>query len=452
MIDVNKIQSVIRNKLCLGCGFCTIAATTGKRLPDMSIEYSDKFDHFIPVNCQAEAASGQKVVCPGSEIDMVELSRQVYGKLPENYLLGVYEKIRTAYASDQDVRQKAASGGIIPAVLKYLFRSKQIDRAYVLDPGASPYSAHGVVIESEEGIDRIHGSVYHPTNFGINLSNLFSEPGKFAFVGLPCQVEGLEMLKRCNPHIADNHYISLGLFCGGVNTFKGIAYYIRAFGVSWDNVKNIAYRHGYWPGKICVETRNPDSAVIMIPRIRGNSRWKILRYVIAFQGYWMLRRCRLCPDQINDFADIAVGDPHLPRYRRSESWGFSLVITRTGKGEEIISRLEKRGLIATEYEDESAVVDSQGYALDNRRHVKAYCAINHLLGNKNPHIRTYPAADRNTAVRHYVYALVDLIKIKLPQNRLLSFFYIPWQIFEYLFITFTPSIIFLRIRKLIKNV
>ena len=40
----------------------------------------------------------------------------------------------------------------------------------------------------------------------------------------------------------------------------------------------------------------------------------------------MLPRCRICPDQISDFADIALGDPHLPRFKEMNSAGISAII------------------------------------------------------------------------------------------------------------------------------
>ena len=58
--------------------------------------------------------------------------------------------------------------------------------------------------------------------------------------------------------------------------------------------------------------------------------------MIGTQGYWQFLRCRLCPDQVNDFADIALGDPHLKEYKNYDNDGYSIVISRTSKGQNIL--------------------------------------------------------------------------------------------------------------------
>jgi len=447
----HPIERIVQDGNCMGCGFCS--ATYNKNPSEkttITMKYSPEKDFIIPVveNWHPESGSGS-FICPCDEVDMSNLSKQVHGKLPKDYVLGVYKKIRVSYSTDKKLRKKAASGGLIPEILKYLFDTKKISCAYVLHPGNNPYSAKGIIVRGASEISQLHGSVYHPTDFGAALKELTKEDGKFAFVGLPCQIEGLEMYKAKNRDFADKHYISIGLFCGGVNTFKGIEYYLNGYKINWQEVQQIKYREGSWPGKIKVKTNSSGEKIV--PRIQDNSRFKILRYMASFQGYWMLKRCRLCPDQINDFADIAVGDPHLKKYKEKKSSGFSAVISRTILGESILGELEQRKKIISENLTRDSLVKTQGYTLDNRRHSLAYLKVNKLLGGKNPNITYYPEVQKNLKFRHYKHAFVDLLKIYLPKNKIIEFFYIPVQIFEYLFITLVPSIIVERLRKIITN-
>ncbi|MBN1462435.1 MAG: Coenzyme F420 hydrogenase/dehydrogenase, beta subunit C-terminal domain [Paludibacteraceae bacterium] len=451
---LHPVNKTVQEGNCIGCGFCTLNCERNFEkgtLKDVDIEmtFNQEKQHFTPTVNNLGSQGFQNFVCPGDSMDMPGLSKQVYDKLPSDYLLGVYKKLRVCYSSNEETRSEAASGGLIPEIIRHLLDSNKIELAYVLHPGHNPYSAKGVIISKPEQLTKLHGSVYHPTNFGASLKELVSSKGKFAFVGLPCQIAGLEMYKLKNPEFAKRHFISLGLFCGGVNTFDGIDYYLNGFNLSLNSVKKIQYRYGTWPGKIKVEFENKVEKVI--PRIKGNTRMKILRYVVAFQGYWMLQRCRLCPDQISDFADISVGDPHLEKYKKLDTPGYSAVITRSNKGEEIISKLIKDNKLHYEDISREEMIDSQGYTLDNRRHSLAYQKVNKLFGGKNPNINYYPQVKRNLKPRHYVYAFVDLIKIKLPKNKFIRSLYIPIQVFEYLFITLTPSIIIKRARKLLKN-
>ncbi|UCD35931.1 MAG: Coenzyme F420 hydrogenase/dehydrogenase, beta subunit C-terminal domain [Nitrospiraceae bacterium] len=445
------VEDVVRRGLCMGCGFCTASLKIENPDAGVSMGYDRQTDSFVPaVNRETPGAGRHDFICPGMTMDMVRLAEQVHGKIPDDPLLGTCRELRVCYAADEEVRHRAASGGVIPGVLKHLFETGRIDSAYCLHPGTDPYGAEGRIIQSAAELAGLHGSVYHPANFGKHLYDLYTSPGKFAYVGLPCQVAGLEMLKAKYPELARRHVLSLGLFCGGINTFSGIAYYLEGFRISWGDVERISYREGPWPGKIRVTSKSKGGD-ILIPRIRGNSRWKILRYIIAFQGYWMLKRCRLCPDQVNDFADIAVGDPHLAKYRAQGGAGFSATISRTERGEEMLKEMLSLGKIAGETVDREDLISSQGYTLDNRRHVTAYVRMAELLGESVPHISVYPELQKTVGVRHYIYAAVDLMKIVLPKNRVIRACYVPWQIFEYVFITFTPSLILRRLIKILRN-
>lgn len=445
--SVADLPLIIEQGLCMGCGICSVSLEAGDVPVQMKLD-PDR-GHFIPV-IESSKEDGSACICPGASIDMPELSRQVYGKLPKDPLVGQYLAIRAASAVDNEIRRKAASGGMIPAILKYLFDTGEIDMAYCVRAGENALDARGVIIKSGDDLSDISGSVYHPVNFGASLNDLINLKTRFAFVGLPCEIAGLEMLKAKLPDLSERHVLSIGLFCGGVNTLDGIDYYLRSFDISMKEVRNIEYRYGDWPGKIRLWLKSTGEEKI-IPRIRGNSRWKILRYVVAFQGYWMLKRCRMCPDQISDFADISVGDPHLPRFRQAENQGVSAVVTRTHRGEDLMQSLIEGGVVKEESLSRDELVTSQGYTLDNRRHVLAYLRVGKWLGLKTPQLETYSELSAEISFRHYVYAWVDLMKVALSGKRWLMWLYIPWQIFEYLFITFTPSLIVKRFVKLVRN-
>lgn len=159
----------------------------------------------------------------------------------------------------------------------------------------------------------------------------------------------------------------------------------------------------------------------------------------------------MCPDQVADFADIAVGDPHLPRLRTSPNDGISVIVARSSRGESLLQDTIGTGAIHAEPISRDEVIESQGYTLDNRRHVEAYRGVAKIFGMQFPDLRVYPILARNIRFRHRVYAFVDLMKVSMPKGELIQKLYFPWQIFEYLFLTFTPSLIVRRIRGLVGN-
>lgn len=439
-------SAVVEKGLCIGCGVCT-AANVGHNEPLVRMTYSTKYDHAIPIVVD-NGKDVPQVVCPGAEMHMPEIARQKYGREPADGWVGEHVRIRAAYAADSSVRHRAASGGVTTALLGHLLDQEAIDAAYCVVSEGDPNTRAGVMIRSRAGLERIHGSVYQPAVLGGELQALIEGDERFAFVGLPCEVAALERMKATDARLAARHVLSIGLFCGGINRFGGIDYYLRKFGVSLRASQGIDYRYGAWPGKI----RLVDNAGKghEIARIRGNSRWNILRYVVAFQGYWMLGRCRMCPDQISDFADIAVGDPHLPRFRSKQGLGYSAVVVRNERGLRWYEEALQAGVLQDEQLDREELIESQGYTLDNRRHAKAYVRVAGWLGMSVPALSTYQDFDRPT-FKHYKYALVDLLKIRLRGVRILRPFYIPMQVFEYLFITLAPRVFFKRLMNLFSN-
>jgi coenzyme F420 hydrogenase subunit beta len=448
--SLHPLEQIVKDGHCMGCGMCTVGLN-GKKPASPRLEYSARHDQFIPVIENTSNEAVPDFICPGKSMNMRALSDAVHGKQPEDPLLGITEHIRVAYTTSEKQREKSASGGIAPTIIQQLFEDGKIDAAYCLHRGETPYNAGGRIVRNAAELSGTHGSVYHPVNYGAQLDELVQGTERFAFVGLPCQIAGLEQLKQVVPGLRERHILSIGLFCGGINKFGGIAYYLKGFDVDWNDVQQLEYRYGAWPGKIKYTSRKNSENTPLIPRIRGNTRWKILRYVIGFQGYWMLKRCRMCPDQVSDFADIAVGDPHLARLRARGGEGFSIVVSRTERGESIMKAALAKGLLKEEPISRQEAIESQSFTLDNRRHVDSYRRIGKFLGMPYPDITTYAGLDESVNFHHKVFACVDLIKIKLRRSRVMRLFYYPWQIFEYLFITFAPRVVLQRLGKLLRN-
>jgi coenzyme F420 hydrogenase subunit beta len=449
-ISTAQVPSVVKNGQCIGCGFCQIDVARSEPNARIDMTFSTEEEIWTPsltgpIN---EAAAGLHV-CPGAKMDMQEVAQAVFNRQPDDALVGESLLITAGYAHDPSVRQAAASGGVTTALLDYLFARGEIDVAYC-SAGRDPKHGKAVLARSSDEIRQTMGSHYHPINFGSQLPALIHSEDRFAFVGLPCEIAAMREMMIARPDVRDRCVALIGLFCGGINRFSGIGKYLENFGTDPKAVDDIDYRDGAWPGQIRLTTTD-GAAPKIIPRIMNNSRWNILRYVISFQGYWMLPRCRICPDQIADFADIAVGDPHLPRFKSHGSPGYSAVIARTNKGLEIVNGAVETNAIVLEPLSRDELVKSQGYTLENRRQALLYSKVASLLGMKPPVISIYKGLNSHKTWHQYVYAFVDLIKIKVRRRKWLRPFYMPLQIFEYLFLTFSVRVLLNRLGKLARG-
>ncbi len=448
-IAVNELDEVVSSGRCIGCGMCSIPLSFAETTSKVDLVWSKDEEIWVPTIASSDAASLEQRVCPGAKVDMKALSQDVFGEQPKDGFVGVTKSIQAGYATDETVRKFAASGGVTTVLLQSWLNEDIIDFAYCT-AGLDPHNGKGQIARNSDDLRNSAGSHYHPVNFGAALDELAESNERFAFVGLPCEVSAMRSVMAYRDDIAQRCVAIIGLFCGGINRYSGIGHYLSNFGVEAENVEEIDYRDGVWPGQLALKQKN-SSQIQRIPRIRGNSRWNILRYMVSFQGYWMLPRCRICPDQISDFADIAVGDPHLTRFKEKESAGYSAVIARTDTGEQLLQKAVADGIICSEKLSRDELVASQGYTLENRRHADVTRNMARLLGIVAPELKLYDDVKGARSWHQHVYAFVDLYKIKIRKWTFLRPFYVPIQIGEYLFLTFSPRLIASRTKKLLKN-
>jgi len=377
-------------------------------------------------------------LCPGAEMDLPALAQRTYGREPPDPMLGEVVATSAAYSSDPDERMRAASGGVVPALIRLLFDSGRISRAYVLGTLPGARDGAGREISNAGQFATAHGSHYHPSDFGAGLRGFLEGEGPFAFVGLPCQVAAMRKLILERPALQRDAVVLISLFCGGLNSYRGIGYYLARHGVDPGAVREIGYRDGAWPGRI--RLRLADGAAKTIARIRGNNRAMVMHYMAAFQGFWMLKRCRICPDQIGDFADIAVGDPHSRRFRDMSAaaggGGFSAVVTRSAAGQALMEEAAAKGYLAQLPMSPEEVAESQGYTLVQRRAAEAYAEIDRKLGGTPPRIAVYSALRGKESATARRVAWIDMLKLKLDLREPVPAVVWVWQVAEYLILRF----------------
>ncbi len=65
-------------------------------------------------------------VCPGVEVDMDQLNRQVFGKLPDDYWAGNTIQAFLGYSPDEMVKKTSASGGIVSTLIIHAIETGMI--------------------------------------------------------------------------------------------------------------------------------------------------------------------------------------------------------------------------------------------------------------------------------------------------------------------------------------
>ena len=155
--------------------------------------------------------------------------------------------------------------------------------------------------------------------------------GTLAYVGLPDQVAALRQLQMLGHRGAQKVRYVLGPYVG-TNMYSGaIESFLRANGIySIDDVDELRYRDGEWPGHLMIRTR--WGQVLKAEKFHYN-------YLIPF---YITQSTLYSVDLSNELTDISVGDAWHPRYE-AKGGGYSVVVARSQQGEDLLRTMQNAG-------------------------------------------------------------------------------------------------------------
>lgn len=339
----NNISEVVKLDLCTGCGTCVSVCPVECIQMQEDIKkgiYVPQVDESKCIYCGLCLK-----VCPGLSINFDLLNMQIFNKIPANNLLGNYIHCYIGYSVDHYIRYNSSSGGLITALLCFMLEENIIDGALVTVMDCeNPLRPRVILATSRKEIISSSGSKYCPVPLNASLKKVLKLNGSFAMVGLPCHVHGVRKFAILNERIKEKIKYIFGLFCANTVTFLGTEYFLGKYNIRKNDISKIRYRGEGWPGFITVTTKDGTRYKIRRGPSEKNLLYKAI-YSSAFHYDFIPYRCLLCPDQTNLLADISFGDAWLPELLRFKSAGFSVVVSRTKKGQEILNKALKRKVI-----------------------------------------------------------------------------------------------------------
>jgi coenzyme F420 hydrogenase subunit beta len=346
--------------LCMGCGtcesVCSARAIQVKRHDRQGL-YLPVIDSELCVECGLCAK-----VCPGASVDIEQLADEFLDGSTREKMLGAFHACYVGHASEHDIRYNSASGGLATSLLIYALEKKVIDGALVLGMSESnPFETKPFIATKPSEIISASGSKYCPSAINTELHRILSEGGRFAIVGLPCHIHAVRKLETFKRELRENIVLHLGLFCGNSSTYLGTEFFLRQNRMHPEDVREIRYRGEGWPGKIRVTLH--DDTRRTFPLAVTEKRWyRRALFWSAFHHDFSIPRCLLCPDLTCELADIALGDPVLDEYIRSERIGKSLIIVRNRTGGEFLTEAMEAGVVVLEDISLDRVRKAQNYA------------------------------------------------------------------------------------------
>ena len=352
-----KIKEIIDNNLCHRCGACISIC------PHDTLDLDD---NLYPREVNECTDCGLCVkVCSGIEVNFPQFYSNLFDEgTVKDSLIGPFKKASIGHAKNKKIRSSGASGGIVSQILIYLFEKGLIDGALVANTDdKSPWKGKAVLARSKEDILKAAQSKMTVVPINSLLKDISNEKGKFAFIGLPCQVHAFRKLAEINPLWNKKIVLVIGLFCHLNLEPEATLVLIKANKINPDDVEKVKYRVGNWPGRMVAYLR--DGSTKTLDRTNYLDTYNILSRL-----YYM-NRCLYCIDGANELADISIADPWIFdnkgewKYKSAEGW--STIIHRTKAGEKLIADAENDGCIFIEELSIEAIKKGQRSMLTEKK-------------------------------------------------------------------------------------
>ena len=342
------INKITRNGLCLGCGMCT--SILGEERCKMKL-FENGF--YYPV-IKSKHVNDEIItkLCPGIVVED-EKNCSDWGNVID---------VKEAWANDDNLRFKAASGGVTSALAIYLLEHRKVDAILQVGVKDGDYLYNELkVSKNRNDVLKNAQSRYAPAMTMVNIKSILDNSGDiYAFIGKPCDIAAIRNLCKVYPEYSKRFKYLISIFCAGMPSYNATIKTWKQSGYT-DEPQTLKYRGEGWPGTfkaVWKDTRKYELSY-------NNSWGKVLGRDLAF-------RCKICPDGIGLLADIATGDSWNTRNGYpdfSESDGRNFCFIRSEKGRLLFDEAVKHGYIEKKDLDIDNIKEMQQYQYQRRHTV-----------------------------------------------------------------------------------
>lgn len=343
-----QVEKIVRTSLCSGCGLCAGIVDDDKIVMKLTE------GGFLRPSQQAALSEAEQseieATCPGLSLSHPGTTKVAYD--PD---WGPVVSLRTGFSTDTELRQLGSSGGALSGLLLYLLDTGSVD--FVVQIGMDPKDPVRNKLYESRSRDELlarAGSRYSPSAPLMTLREILKRPGRFAFVGKPCDVAGLRSYLRLHPETNDRIPFLISFFCAGLPSEAGTNVLLDELHVKREALVNFRYRGDGWPGYAKAVTKDGN-----VRKMDYDTSWgTILNRHLQF-------RCKICPDGTGEFADIVCADGWYltedgePDF--SENEGRSIILSRSETGETVVQAAIESGFVKADPLDAALLPSMQPY-------------------------------------------------------------------------------------------
>lgn len=330
-----SLAEVVTSGLCTGCGLCASLAGPEKIQMGINADGNSR-PRFLstldePTESQALAA------CPGATL----IGPGRPAGVPVDAAWGPIAALHRSWASDDAVRYRAAAGGTLTSLSRFLLEANEVDAILHVKASAStPWLTEAHVSTTAAEVLQGSQSRYGPAAPLVHVKQLLDAGTRFAVIAKPCDVSAIRALGRVDPRVDAQVPYLLTIFCGGIHHAGVPRKIIGHHEVDEDDVETFRYRGNGWPGPLRVQTKEGATHDLTYQEawLSGEHPW---RYDLQF-------RCKICPDAVGESADLSAPDGWILKDGKpihDEAPGTNALVVRTARGQQLVSRAVAAGAL-----------------------------------------------------------------------------------------------------------
>ena len=369
-----NVSTIVSEELCLGCGICQDACAR----KCIHIHHGKDVNYPVVDSDKCNECGVCLKVCAGRGIDIDARSKELFREksIGYNKYLGYYDRCFSGYSTNYDIRYHSASGGCLSQFLIFLLDKKYIEGAIVVGyEAAAPMIPRTYIARTKEEVLAGRSSKYCVTSYEGILAEIKQYGGRYVVVGLPCQIQSLRKYASVFKSVGKQIIGYFAIYCSSNRTMRSQDFLLYRYGVKRESVAHFAYRDNGCLGSMVFEDEY-GKALKSVP---------YQRFWIGMRGFFNVPRCSTCIDHFGELADVCFGDIHIGEYI-NDHVGVNSLISRSSEWSEILNEAVKSGYLHLDEIPFSTVVESQGYAMRQKKGagVTAAFKLRRILGKKNP--------------------------------------------------------------------
>ena len=320
-------SEVVTSGLCTGCAGCVIAC------PHDVLSYTDENGAYKPFHldidgdassCTHNTCTMCTRACPRFRTWESEIDTYRHGRVRhDDELFGVGD-VLLARATDSHIHDAGQDGGLVSTILIYALENDLIDAALVsgLEGDGSTWKAEPRVVTTRDDVLATAGSRYtYSPNLMAYGQAIDAGHERLAVVGMGCMASTPAVMQaRKAGKVARRLGLTIGLLCS--KTFDDAIFeelFEAKYGISKSTITKMNIK-----GVFQIWTN--DGSYHEVPLKEAHA--------------WTREGCEHCPDFAAEHADISCGG-----IGTFSDW--TLTITRTDQGRELLAALITSGLVET---------------------------------------------------------------------------------------------------------